>query len=188
VEQLPRSWFERPASELAPALLNKLVVSRIDPAPVVGRIVEVEAYEEHDPASHTFGGPTARNRVMFGPAGHLYVYLSYGIHRCANVVAGSEGAGQAVLLRALEPVAGIETMRARRPGRRDRDLADGPGKLCQAMAIDLLHDGVDLTDPDAPMTIHDDGVAAPAAPLVGPRVGVTKAVDVPWRFRLPPAS
>jgi DNA-3-methyladenine glycosylase len=186
LEQLARPWFERPAAELAPALLNKVIVSVVGGSRVVGRIVEVEAYDEDDPASHTYGGPTPRNRVMFGPAGHLYVYLSYGIHRCANVVAGRAGSGQAVLLRALEPVAGLEAMRARRPGRPDRVLADGPGKLCQALAIDLHHDGVDLTAPDAPLAIHDDGTAAPTAPLVGPRVGISKAVAVPWRFRVPP--
>jgi DNA-3-methyladenine glycosylase len=187
MEQLRRRWFERPASELAPLLLNKLLVSTLGAERAIGRIVEVEAYDEDDPASHTFGGPTPRNRVMFGPAGHLYVYLSYGIHRCANVVAGREGSGQAVLLRALEPVAGLEAMRRRRPGRADPDLADGPGKLCQALAIDLHHDGVDLTDPASALTIHDDGVAPPARPVVGPRVGITKAVDVPWRFRVPPS-
>jgi DNA-3-methyladenine glycosylase len=152
---------------------------------VVGRITEVEAYAEHDPASHTFRGPTPRNRVMFGPGGHLYVYLSYGIHRCANVVVGAVGSGQAVLLRAVQPIDGIDTIRERRGGRPDRSLVDGPGKLCEGFGIGLHHNGVDLTV-GRPVAIVDDGVAPPTRPLVGPRVGISRAVDVPWRFRVPP--
>ncbi len=166
------------APEVAPWLLNKLLVH----GECVGRIVEVEAYREDDPASHTFGGRTERNAVMFGPPGHLYVYFTYGMHHCANVVTGLAGHGAAVLLRAVEPLAGIETMRARRQGR--AQLADGPAKLCQAFAIGPEHNGVDVCDGRG-VHLLDDGTAPPERPLVGPRVGITKAVDVPWRFRVP---
>lgn len=180
---LDRDWFERGALAVAPELLNKLVWVEDDAGVASGRIVETEAYLPDDPASHTFNGPTQRNRVMFGPPAHLYVYLSYGIHRCANVVTGPEGSGQAVLIRAVEPVDGIETMRVRR-GRPDRELANGPGKLCQALGIGLRHDGADLLGAGG-VSIVDDGVPPPPQPLVGPRVGITKAVDRPWRFRVP---
>lgn len=146
-----------------------------------GRIIETEAYAGDDPASHSFRGQTARNATMFGPAGRLYVYLSYGIHCCANVVTGGVGDGQAVLLRAIEPIEGIETMRLRR-GR--EPLADGPGKLCQALGIALADDGVDLSGAGR-IRIVDDGAAVPCAPIVGPRIGISKGVDRPWRFRTP---
>ena len=139
-----------------------------------------------DPASHTFSGQTVRNAVMFGPGGHLYVYLSYGIHQCANVVTGEQGSGQAVLIRALEPIDGIALMRRRRPGRPDSELANGPGKLCQALGIVADHNGADLVD--GPVTLADDGTAPPQSPLVGPRIGITKGAETPWRFRVPARS
>jgi DNA-3-methyladenine glycosylase len=183
---LTRAWFERDADVVAPDLLNKVVVCRDAGGAVVsGRITEVEAYAEHDPASHSFGRRTARNQVMYGPPGHLYVYLSYGIHRCANVVTGQEGVGSAVLIRAVEPLSGIETMRARRGPVREQDLANGPGKVCQALGIVLEDYGLDLTDPGSPVTIVDDGTSPPGDPLIGPRIGLTKAVETPWRFRVP---
>ena len=162
-----------------------MVVERGDEL-VGGRIVETEAYTRDDPASHSFNGPTVRNAVMFGPPGRLYVYLSYGIHRCANVVTGGSGDGQAVLLRAI-----CADVRSRRdPGagavrRPERALTDGPGKLCEALAIDLDDSGLDLTDPASPVRILDDGTPPPDDPIVGPRVGISKAVDIPWRFRVP---
>jgi DNA-3-methyladenine glycosylase len=132
------------APVVAPQLLNKVIVSDVDGWPTAGRIVEVEAYTEDDPASHSSAGRTPRTSVMFGPSGRLYVYLSYGIHCCANVVVGPAGSGQAVLLRALHPIMGHAVMEQRR-GRR-ANLADGPGKLCQALAIRLDHRDVDLLD------------------------------------------
>lgn len=165
---------------VAAELLGKLLVVDRDGWVVSGRIVETEAYTSDDPASHSFRGPTPRNRVMFGPAGHLYVYLSYGIHRCANVVTGVEGDGQAVLLRAVDPVEGIELMRKRR-GR--EPLADGPGKLCHAFGIDLGDNGAELHG-SAGIRIVDDGTPVPTEPLAGPRIGITRAVDRPWRFRI----
>ncbi len=142
----------------------------------------MEAYREDDPASHTFGGRTERNAVMFGPAGHLYVYFTYGMHHCANIVTGPVGAGAAVLLRAVQPLAGIELMSARRQGR--RQLADGPAKLCQAFAIGPEHNGADICHGAGP-GLFDDGTPPPPDPIVGPRVGISKAVDVPWRWRVP---
>jgi DNA-3-methyladenine glycosylase len=179
---LDRSWFEREAPVVAPDLLNKLLVVERGGASCSGRICETEAYMPDDPASHTFRGRTPRNEVMFGRAGHLYVYLSYGIHHCANVVTGLEGSGQAVLIRAVDPVDGIDLMRARR-SRPDHELANGPGKVCQAFGIVAADDGTDLLD--AAVSIIDDGTAAPSEPRTGPRVGISRGVDTPWRFRLP---
>jgi len=190
---LARAWFERDAPVVAADLLNKLVVVTVDGVTASGRITETEAYLRDDPASHTFNGETIRNATMFGAAGHLYVYLSYGIHQCANVVTGTAGDGQAVLLRAVDPVAGIKAMVQRR-GRSGRDLSNGPGKLCQALGISSAHNGVDLLDACSTVlggvSIADDGVPPPRRPLVGPRIGITKAVATPWRFRVPsrPAS
>lgn len=180
---LARPFFRRDPLELAPALLGKVLVA----GERAGRIVEVEAYRgEDDPASHAYRGPTARNAVMFGPAGHLYVYRSYGLHWCANVVAGATGVAGAVLIRALEPVAGIEAMARDRPAaRRPVDVANGPGKACQALGVHGGHDGIDLTRARSEVRLLDDGVAPPAVPTAGPRVGITVAVDRPWRFSVP---
>lgn len=175
---------------VAPLLLNQLLVTGDGRA---GRIIEVEAYDgAGDPASHAYRGRTARNSVMFGPAGHLYVYFSYGVHWCANVVTGEEGVASAVLLRALEPVAGVELMRAARwrsqKRQVDRDLCRGPGRLTQAMGIDRTADGVDLCDPASPVFVAGDGTAPPAAPAVTPRVGISVAVERPWRWAVPDHS
>ena len=174
--RLPRSFFARDALVVAPELLNKVLVA----GPCAGRIVEVEAYRSDDPASHSFRGRTARNATMFEPGGLLYVYFTYGMHFCANVVTGGAGAGQAVLLRAVVPTAGVETMRARRGGRPDGRLADGPGKLCQAFGIDRDDDGADLVTGDR-VTILDDGTPVPSARTT-PRIGIRVAVDHPWRW------
>lgn len=180
---LPRRFFRRDPLELAPALLGKVLMA----GDRAGRIVEVEAYRGgDDPASHAYRGPTPRNGVMFGPAGHLYVYRSYGLHWCANVVAGPTGEAAAVLVRALEPVAGIEAMARDRPAaRRPVDVANGPGKACQALGIHGGHDGIDLTRVRSEVRLLDDGVEPPAVPTVGPRVGITVAVERPWRFSVP---
>jgi DNA-3-methyladenine glycosylase len=170
---------------VAPELLNKLLVR----GERVGRIVEVEAYAgAADPGSHAYRGRTARNATMFGPAGHLYVYFTYGMHFCANVVCGEEGVGTAVLLRGLTPVAGLEEMRALRPrARTDAELCAGPGRLCQAFGIDRAFDGADLVTGDRGVVGVDDGTPPPAAPGVSVRVGLSAGADLPWRFFVPGA-
>lgn len=181
--RVPRRFLDRDALEVAPQLLNKILA--------VGdrsiRIVEVEAYRgAEDPASHAHRGPTPRTEIMFGPPGHLYVYLSYGIHWCTNIVCGPDGVAGAVLLRAGIPLTGIEDQRNARPAaRRDVDLANGPGKLTQALGIDDRHRDLDLCGPASPVLLLDDGTPPPTAPDAGPRVGISTAVDLPWRFSVP---
>ena len=170
---------------VAPALLGKLLVSGEGSGLVRGRIVETEAYTNDDPASHSFPGETPRNRMMFGRPGRLYVYRSYGIHWCANVVTGAAGDGQAVLLRAVVIVDGLAVVRRRRGNRSDRDLTNGPGKLCQSFSISGADNGLDVTTETSAIRIVDDGTPPPERPPVGPRVGISKAVEVPWRFRVP---
>jgi len=147
---------------------------------VGGRIVETEAYDGEDPASHSFSGPTERNFAMFGPPAHAYVYRSYGIHWCLNFVCREQGHGAGVLIRALEPVAGLETMRERRGTGDEWLLCSGPGKLCQALGVTRALNGRALDGPPFEL--------APAAKdievVAGPRIGISKAVDVPWRFGL----
>jgi DNA-3-methyladenine glycosylase len=148
---------------------------------VGGVVVETEAYAPDDPASHSYRGRTTRNATMFGPAGHLYVYRSYGVHWCANVVCGEEGLGAAVLLRALEPTDGVDDMRARRGTDDIELLCSGPGRLCQALDITGEHDGLPLDR--EPLGLYAGSEAA-AEVLVSPRVGITRAQDRPWRYSL----
>lgn len=179
---LPRAFFARPAPEVAPALLGKLLV-RADEG-LVARIVETEAYTQDDPASHAHRGPTARNAPMFGAPGHAYVYFTYGMHWCLNVVTGAAGVGQGCLLRAAEPLEGLEVMRARRGGRPDRALLRGPACLAQAFGLDGTWSGVDVSgvvgrDPPALHLAADDDTPSWEAT---PRTGVAAAADVAWRF------
>jgi len=150
---------------------------------VGGRIVETEAYDREDPASHSFSGPTPRNAAMFGPPGRTYVYRSYGIHWCVNFVCREEGHGAAVLIRALEPTHGLDLMRERRGLSDDADarrLCSGPANVCQALAITRAHDGMALDAPPFELIAPPKRVPI----VVGPRIGITKAVEVPWRFGL----
>ncbi len=177
LEPLPRAFFERMPAVVAPDLLGKLI--RRDDGRLA-RLVEVEAYAQDDPAAHTFRGKTARNQSMFGPPGHLYVYFSYGVHWCANLVCGPEGYGAGVLLRAAEPLEGIQQMRAARGRDALRELCSGPGRLAQAFAIDRALDGSEVTGGGV-FTVLDDG--SPAPDLVAcPRIGISKNADAPLRF------
>ncbi|MBB1604254.1 MULTISPECIES: DNA-3-methyladenine glycosylase [unclassified Variovorax] len=169
--------FDAPSEVVARALIGVTVL--VDG--VGGRIVETEAYDRDDPASHTFGGPTPRNAAMFGPSGRVYVYRSYGIHWCLNFVCREAGHGAGVLIRALEPTAGLATMRRRRGLEDLRLLCAGPGRVGQALGIDAGFNGQAL---DAPpfVLIAAPGEQPPVQVEVGPRIGITKAAEVPWRF------
>jgi DNA-3-methyladenine glycosylase len=183
-EVLGRRFYQRHPAEVAPQLLNKILCHSDGRA---ARIVEVEAYAGgEDPAAHSFRGQTRRNATMFGPAGHLYVYLSYGLHWGSNAVCGEVGEGMGVLLRAAEPLAGLELMRQARPrARREQDLASGPGKLSQAFGITGAFDGADLVGGDQGLSIRDDGTPPPTHPVIGPRIGISRAVEFPWRWHVP---
>ncbi|WP_279477753.1 DNA-3-methyladenine glycosylase [Aureimonas sp. SK2] len=176
MQSLPVGFFEQDAVSLARALIGaELYVEGAG-----GRIVETEAYRADDAASHSFRGVTPRNRAMFGPVGHAYVYRSYGIHWCLNIVCDGASAGSAVLLRAIEPLAGLDAMSRRRGTRTARLLCSGPGRLTQALGIDGGHDGLAIDQ--APFAFAPSAVAHPVQ--AGPRIGITKAVDEPWRFCL----
>ncbi|MBI1844267.1 MAG: DNA-3-methyladenine glycosylase [Actinobacteria bacterium] len=180
---LPRSFYARDPRLVAPELLNKVLVA----GERSGRIVEVEAYGgSDDPASHAYRGRTGRNAVMFGAPGLLYVYFTYGMHWCANAVCVAEGEPGAILIRALEPLTGLDEMRRARPAaRRDHDLCSGPAKLCQALGLDGDHNGADLVTNDREVTVIDDGAPVPPTPRVGPRIGISRATDLPWRWTIP---
>jgi DNA-3-methyladenine glycosylase len=177
---LDRRFFARPSLEVAPELLGCVVVNDA----VAVRLTEVEAYDgANDPGSHAFTGPTARNEVMFGPPGHLYVYFTYGMHWCANLVCGQPGTAGAVLLRAGEVVAGADVARTRRPAARsDRDLARGPARLAAALGLSRTDNGADVCRPDLSMRILDGSGVDPERIRSGPRVGLARAADRPWRF------
>jgi DNA-3-methyladenine glycosylase len=171
-----RAFFARSVHEVAPDLIGAtLLVSGVG-----GIIVEVEAYHHTDPAAHSFRGPTLRNKVMFGPPGFAYVYRSYGIHWCVNFVCESEGSASAVLIRALQPTHGIAAMRRRRALHDERSLCSGPGKLTEALGITAAHDGLPLDA--SPIALHARASKPDIA--AGVRIGITKAVELPWRYGL----
>jgi DNA-3-methyladenine glycosylase len=171
---LGREFFARSVHEVAPELLGATLL--VDG--VGGTIVEVEAYDHEDPAAHGYRGPTPRNASMFGPPGHAYVYRSYGIHWCLNLVCEAEGSASAVLLRALEPVEGIDAMRGRRGLEDVRLLCAGPGRLCQALGVTRGHDGLPLDEPPFELRSRSGEPAV----VTGPRIGITRAADRPWRY------
>ncbi|MGZ8594307.1 MAG: DNA-3-methyladenine glycosylase [Actinomycetota bacterium] len=180
--RLPRGFFDRPAVEVAPALLGRVLVRCLpDGARLAGRIVEAEAYEPGDPASHGFRGPTPRNASMFGPPGRLYVYYTYGHHWMMNVVTRPEGEGSAVLLRALEPLEGLAVMAAARGRSAPRDLCSGPGKLAQALSVDRAQDGEDLVGGGV-VWLEAGAPVPPDRIRAGGRVGVSVGVEPHWRF------
>jgi DNA-3-methyladenine glycosylase len=174
--RLTRDWFARSVHDVAPELIGAtLLVNGVG-----GTIVEVEAYDQEDPASHGYAGRTARNATMFGPPGYAYVYRSYGIHWCLNLVCAGDDVAQAVLVRALEPRHGLDAMRARRRIDDPRLLCSGPGRLCQALGVTREHDGLALDEP--PFELH----ARAEQPEIGagPRIGITRAAEYPWRYVL----
>ena len=172
------SDVETAARNLLGCVLEREVEGRI----LKGRIIEVEAYDESDAASHSYKGETKRTQVMFGPPGHLYVYFTYGMHYCCNVVIGAEGVGAAVLIRAVEPIDGQDIMIQNRGGRKGTELTNGPAKLCQAFGIDLELNGHDLSKP--PLRLMRSDKRPNETILVTPRIGISKAVETPWRFIL----
>ncbi len=176
IVKIPRKFFNRSVHEVAPELIGAtLLVNGAG-----GVIVEVEAYHHTDPAAHSYVGRTDRNAVMFGPPGVAYVYRSYGIHWCLNFVCEAEGSASAVLIRALEPTEGLAKMRRRRELPEARALCSGPGKLCQALGVSIKHNGLALDR--LPFELRARTVTPEIA--VGPRIGITKAVDAPWRYGL----
>ena len=176
MSQLPRDFFARSVHEVAPDLIG--VTLLVDG--VGGPIVELEAYDQEDPSSHGYRGRTARNAAMFGPPGHAYVYRSYGIHWCLNLVCDVPGRAEAALIRALEPEHGLETMRERRGVAPARALCSGPGKLCQALGVTGDHDGLPLDEPPFELLARE---TTPEI-VTGPRIGITRAAELTWRYGL----
>lgn len=176
---LPRESYTAPTIEVAKNLLGKVLIHRTKQGVIAGRIVEAEAYTCDDPACHASRGMTRRNAVMFGQAGRAYVYFTYGMYFCLNAVTGHEGVGEAVLIRAAEPLEGIDLMNANRGTDDVTNLASGPGKLCQAFAIGRDQNGLDLTDSE--LVIVDDGWK-PSEIITSTRIGIRLAADRPWRF------
>jgi DNA-3-methyladenine glycosylase len=166
---------------VARELLGSLLIRQLPEVTLAGRIVECEAYQEDDPASHSYRGITNRTEVMFGKPGRLYVYFTYGMHHCMNVVTGAPGEGSAVLLRAVEPVEGVDWMRARRGVADPRSLCRGPGRLTQAYGIDLTQNGIDLIASGELLIVKGAPIADDRVG-VGPRVGISVATQQPWRF------
>jgi len=174
--KLRKGFFDRPVLEIAPELIGAtLLVNGCG-----GRIVEVEAYHHTDPAAHSYNGQTDRNAVMFGPPGYAYIYRSYGIHWCLNFVCEQAGSASAVLIRALEPTAGIAAMRRRRGLPDERALCSGPGKLCEALGVTHRHNGLPLDRPPFELRARSEKPEI----VTGPRIGITKAVKHPWRYGL----
>jgi DNA-3-methyladenine glycosylase len=186
---LPREFYAPDAGHVARLLLGHVLVRNTRLGFLGGIIVETEAYLADDPACHAFRGPTPRNRAMFGPPGYAYVYFIYGNHWCFNAVCRGEGVGEAVLIRAVVPVFGLQAMHRNRPVARRRELTNGPGKLCEALRIDRRHDHCDLCDPRSPVFIASNPHRAPVMRRLGPvettiRIGIQKAAQLPLRFLL----
>jgi DNA-3-methyladenine glycosylase len=174
--KLQREFFARSVHEVAPELIGATLLFD----GVGGTIVEVEAYDQDDPASHSFRGVRPTTASMFGPPGHAYVYRSYGVHWCLNLVCAQDGRAEAALVRALEPTHGLDAMRERRGLEAPRALCSGPGKLCQALGITRVHDGLPLDEPPFELLAGE----SPPPVTVGTRIGITRAVEQPWRYGL----
>jgi DNA-3-methyladenine glycosylase len=173
-KRLGKRFFSRSVLEVASDLIGAVLLV----GGVGGRLVEVEAYHHTDPAAHSYRGPTERNAVMFGPPGYAYVYRSYGIHWCLNLVCEPKGSASAVLIRAIEPIAGLAVMRRRRGVADDRLLCSGPGRVCEALGVTNKHNGLALDAPPFALFAQEQDVEI----VAGPRIGLTKAVDTPWRY------
>lgn len=181
-DPLPRGFYLQDTREVARLLLGKWLVHREDDWILTGVIVETEAYLKDDPACHASRGITNRNAPMFGNPGHAYVYFTYGMYHCFNAVTAPEGIGEAVLVRAIQPVEGIEVMQERRGTNDVFNLASGPGKLCMALGLSLKQNGFDLAA--SPLTIVDTGERLQSEVIATTRVGISKAVEMPWRYYL----
>lgn len=186
-KKLPREFYTRPVLKVAKELLGKILIKIERNKILAGKIVEVEAYDGNiDEASHSFRGKTKRNEVMFREGGYFYVYFTYGVHHCCNVVTGKEGHGAAVLIRAVEPLTGINTMAMRRFSKRKItekelvNLTNGPGKICQAFAFDRTHSGLDLTGNN--VFIIDAPSLKKSEIGISKRIGISKSTELPWRF------
>jgi DNA-3-methyladenine glycosylase len=175
-KRLTRAFFNRSVHDVAPDLIGATLLF----AGRGGPIVEVEAYHHTEPAAHSFRGPTARNAVMFGPAGYTYVYRSYGIHWCVNFVCEPEGSASAVLIRAIQPTVGLAALRRRRGVADDRLLCSGPGRVCEALGISATHNGLPLDQLPFQLFARESVVEV----VVGVRIGITKAAEKPWRYGL----
>jgi DNA-3-methyladenine glycosylase len=175
-KRLRRAFFNRSVLEVAPDLIGATMLFD----GVGGRIVELEAYHHTEPAAHSFRGPTPRNAVMFGPAGYVYVYRSYGIHWCLNFVCEPKGSASAVLIRAIEPTVGLKVMRRRRGLTDERLLCAGPGRVCEALGITVVQNGMALDAPPFELFARAGTVEV----VTGPRIGITKAAELPWRYGL----
>lgn len=173
-------FLSGPSALVAPRLLGCLLVRELDGHKLVGRIVETEAYDQTDAASHSYRGRTPRTDVMFGPAGHVYVYFTYGMHYCMNVVCGQKGEGAAVLIRAIEPIEGEDYMMQNRRGKSGIEITNGPAKVCQALAVNREWNGHDLTK--MPFQLVEQPSIAVTEIVQTTRIGITQAKDVPWRF------
>jgi len=174
--------YQKPTLDMARSLLGKILTRQVQGHILKGRIVEVEAYhQDGDRAAHSFGGKTLRNEVMFGPPGRLYVYFIYGMHHCMNVVTEVEGVGAAVLIRGIQPLEGVGVMQELRgPRVKMRDLTNGPAKCCKAFAVGPEHNGLDLCGPD--LFLEEGALKSGEVIACGPRIGISKDVELPWRF------
>jgi len=186
-QKLPQEFYNRKVNTVAKALLGKIFIRKDQSQFVSGKIVEVEAYDwQLDEASHSFNGKTKRNEVMFGEAGHLYVYFTYGMHFCANVVTGKVGFGSAVLIRAIEPIDGINILAQNRFGKESIDkkehinLCNGPAKICQAFGINRSSNGINLQSDE--IFIIDSPAIEPSKIISSTRIGIKKSIDLPWRY------
>lgn len=182
---LPQAFFQKDALELAPSLLGCTLMHETDTGVTSGLIVETEAYSQEDAASHSYRGETERTKAMFGPGGHAYIYFTYGMHYCFNIVSGPKGHGQGVLIRALEPLHGIDIMKQRRSKEELRELCNGPAKLVQAMGISMEHYGAPLFEGNLRI---EKGPKRDREIISGPRIGISREKEKPWRFWIKDSS